>query len=83
MRTAFAKWSRAGHVVSVGDAFTFRMINDIVLVTASSFFQFYESPEHPATTKPLQIANQYLARFLEPYLSQEYLRQHNRSRVNQ
>lgn len=72
MRAAFAKWVRSGHVTTVGDAFTFRMINDIVLVTASSFFQFYESPERPATTKPLQIANQYLARFLQPYLTPEY-----------
>ncbi|MGZ3660026.1 MAG: TetR/AcrR family transcriptional regulator, partial [Bdellovibrionota bacterium] len=72
MRTAFARWVRDGHVTTVGDAFTFRMINDIVLVTASSFFQFYESPERPATTKPLQLANQYLARFLQPYFSPEY-----------
>jgi AcrR family transcriptional regulator len=72
MRAAFAKWLRDGHVNRVGDAFTFRMINDIVLVTASSFFQFYESPDRPATTKPLQLANQYLARFLLPYLSAEY-----------
>ena len=72
MRAAFAKWVRDGYVTTVGDAFTFRMINDIVLVTASSFFQFYESPERPATNKPLQIANQYLARFLQPYLTPEY-----------
>src|SRR4030095_12638788 len=48
MRAAFAQWVRAGHVTAVGDSFTFRMICDIVLVTASSFFQFYESPEKPA-----------------------------------
>jgi len=72
MRAAFAKWVRDGHVTTVGDAFTFRMINDIVLVTASSFFQFYESPDRPATNKPLQLANQYLARFLQPYLTPEY-----------
>ncbi|HEY8279660.1 MAG TPA: TetR/AcrR family transcriptional regulator [Bdellovibrionota bacterium] len=75
MRAAFHKWVRKGHVTTVGDAFTFRMINDIVLVTASSFFQFYESPERPATTKPLQLANQYLARFLEPYFTPDYARQ--------
>ncbi len=74
MRAAFGKWVRSGHVTTVGDAFTFRMINDIVLVTASSFFQFYESPEKPATEKPLQLANQYLARFLAPYLTPEYAR---------
>jgi AcrR family transcriptional regulator len=72
MRAAFAQWVRDGHVTTVGDAFTFRMISDIVLVTASSFFQFYESPERPATTKPLQLANQYLARFLLPYLTPKY-----------
>jgi AcrR family transcriptional regulator len=72
MRAAVAKWVRAGHLAPVGDAFTFRMISDIVLVTASSFFQFYESPERPATTKPLQVANQYLARFLLPYLTPAY-----------
>ncbi len=74
MRAAFSKWGKDGHVTTVGDAFTFRMINDIVLVTASSFFQFYESPDRPATNKPLQLANQYLARFLLPYLSPEYLK---------
>lgn len=74
MRSAFAKWVRDGHVITVGDAFTFRMINDIVLITASSFFQFYESPDRPATNKPLQLANQYLARFLQPYLTPEYSR---------
>jgi AcrR family transcriptional regulator len=72
MRTAFGHWVRDGHVTTVGDAFTFRMINDIVLVTASSFFQFYESPERPATTKPLQLANQYMGRFLQPYLTPAY-----------
>ena len=72
MRAAFTKWVRAGHVTTVGDAFTFRMINDIVLVTASSFFQFYESADRPATNKPLQIANEYMARFLLPYLTPEY-----------
>lgn len=72
MRTAFAKWVRAGHVKTVGDAFTFRMINDIVLVTASSFFQFYESPDRPATTMPLQLAKRYIGRFLEPYLAPAY-----------
>ena len=75
MRAAFAKWVRDGYLNAVGDAFTFRIINDIVLVTASSFFQFYESPDRPATTKPLQIANQYLARFLLPYLTPRYARQ--------
>ncbi len=74
MRAAFAQWLRDGYVTAVGDAFTFRMINDIVLVTASSFFQFYESPDRPATNKPLQLANQYLARFLLPYLSPEYVK---------
>lgn len=74
MRAAFAKWSRDGYVTNVGDAFTFRIINDIVLITASSFFQFYESPNRPATTKPLQLANQYLAQFLKPYLAPDYVR---------
>ena len=72
MRAAFAKWVRAGYLKDLGDAATFRMVSDIALITASSFFQFYESPERPATRKPLQLANQYLARFLAPYCQADY-----------
>jgi hypothetical protein len=68
MRLAYAKWRKLGLMKPLPDAATTRVVADIVLVTASSFFQFYESAERPATRKPLLSANNYLATFLRPYL---------------
>jgi AcrR family transcriptional regulator len=72
MRAAYAKWVKNGLMIPQNDPQTMRMIADVILVTASSFFQFYESPERPATRKPLQLSKQYLSRFLLPYLRPEH-----------
>ena len=68
MRAAHKKWVKSGLMIPLRDRTTVRVICDVVLVTASSFFQFYESAEKPAKEKPLQLAKQYMACFLEPYL---------------
>lgn len=72
MKAAYAKWVRNNLMNAIDSAEKLRVVSDILLVTASSFFQFYESIEKPATNRPLQMARQYLFHFLHPYLTKEY-----------
>lgn len=46
---------------------TIQMISDTVLITSSSFLQFFESPEKPATRRSLHAGLVHLLLFLLPY----------------
>lgn len=72
MRGMYAKWVRNHFMKSIRDPEAMRMVGDIVLITASSFFQFYETIDKPATEKPLKMANKYLMYFLSPYFTADY-----------
>lgn len=72
MKVAYARWAKAGWVSRRLDPVAMQTLSDLTLLTASSFFQFYESAEKPATRVPLTFAKQYLARFLSPYFTESY-----------
>ena len=72
MRAAYAKWVKKGFMKPMNDSQAMRIVGDIVLITASSFFQFYETIDRPATERPLKLANQYLIHFLLPHFTAEY-----------
>lgn len=72
MKAAYARWAKQGYLVRVMDAESIVVLRDLVLLTASSFFQFYESAEKPATKKTLRMARVYLAAILLPYFTPTY-----------
>ncbi len=74
MRAAYAKWVKSGFMKPMPDSNTMRIVGDIVLITASSFFQFYETIDRPATERPLKLANQYLIHFLLSHFTPDYAR---------
>jgi AcrR family transcriptional regulator len=61
-------WIRRGTMKPVGSK-TLRMIVEVLLVTSSARFQFFESVEKPATRKPSSSVARGIALFLEPYLT--------------
>jgi AcrR family transcriptional regulator len=72
MKAAYARWAKQGHMERLADPHAMVVLRDLVLLTASSFFQFYESAEKPATKRTLRLARDYLAAFLSPYFSASY-----------
>jgi AcrR family transcriptional regulator len=72
MKAAHVRWVKRGWMLPIRNAQALRSLNDLLLVTASSFFQFYESSDKPATRRPLLLAQQYMLEFLSPHLSAEY-----------
>jgi AcrR family transcriptional regulator len=72
MKAAYAGWAKSGYMLRIQDERSMRVLSDLVLLTASSFFQFYESPEKPATVRPLRLGKEYLGRVLAPYFGPKY-----------
>jgi AcrR family transcriptional regulator len=75
MKVAYVSWTKQAWMVKIEDPNSLQILSDLVLVTASSFFQFYESGDRPASRRPVQLANQYMQRFLQPYFSEKYLKE--------
>lgn len=72
MKASYARWAKQGAMLRLSDPHTIMVLRDLVLLTASSFFQFYESAEKPATKRTLRMARDYLSSFLMPYFSPAY-----------
>lgn len=72
MKAAYAGWAKGGWMMRISDAQSMRVLSDLVLLTASSFFQFYESVEKPATVRPLRLGKEYLGRVLLPHFTPKY-----------
>jgi AcrR family transcriptional regulator len=72
MKAAYAGWFKGGWMLRIEDERSMRVLSDLVLLTASSFFQFYESVEKPATVRPLRLGKEYLGRVLLPYFGPGY-----------
>lgn len=83
MKQAYAIWVKKGWMHPIRDAATLRSVSDMVLITASSFFQFYEGVDKPATRRPLTLATDYLIHFLEPHLTESYLAEIGKAKVPQ
>ena len=67
LNATYARWVKSGVMRKVDDPSELKMISDVVLITSSSFLQFYESPEKPATRRSLRQGVDHILRLLLPY----------------
>lgn len=63
----YGHWVKKGVLRKLDDPKEMQMIADIILGTSSWFFQFFESPEKPATRKSVKTGVDHILRFLLPY----------------
>lgn len=66
----YKQWVKSDVMVPLKDPKEVQMISDLVLITSISLFQFFESPEQPASKKHLKLGTQHIARLLRPYHSE-------------
>lgn len=71
LQSMYAHWIKTGVMKKPANSREMQMIGDTVLITSSSFLQFFESPEKPATRRSLRAGIEHLAVFLLPYHSTE------------
>lgn len=67
LQAHYTYWVKTGVMRKVNDPREMQMIADLVLITSSSFLQFFESPEKPAGKKTLREGSNHLLRLLLPY----------------
>lgn len=67
LQAMYAHWMKDGVMHKISDPREMQMISDTVLITSSSFLQFFESPEKPATRRSLRTGLEHLLLFLLPY----------------
>ncbi|MCM2281115.1 MAG: TetR/AcrR family transcriptional regulator [Bdellovibrionaceae bacterium] len=67
LQATYGHWVKAGIMKKVSDPKEMQMISDVVLITSSSFLQFFESPEKPASRKSVKQGVHHIARLLSPY----------------
>lgn len=67
LQATYGHWVKAGIMRKVSDPREMQMISDVVLITSSSFLQFFESPERPASRRSVKVGVQHIARLLLPY----------------
>jgi AcrR family transcriptional regulator len=60
-------WVKAGVMKKIDNPREMQMISDTVLITSSSFLQFFESPEKAATRRSLRVGIEHILLFLLPY----------------
>ncbi len=81
LQAMYVSWVKAGMMRKIDDASEMRemremremqMISDTVLITSSSFLQFFESPERPATRRSIKTGVEHLLLFLLPYHTPQY-----------
>lgn len=69
LQATYGHWVKAGIMRKVSDPKEMQMISDVVLITSSSFLQFFESPERPASRRSVKQGVHHIARLLLPYHS--------------
>ncbi len=67
MLAVYAQWVRKGWMRSVRDPRELAFIAETVLITSSSFLNFFESAEKPARNRYISMGVEYILRFLQPY----------------
>lgn len=67
LQARYLAWVKAGVMKKLTDPDEMQMIADVVLITSSSFLQFYESRERPASNKAIKTGVRHIARLLLPY----------------
>ena len=69
LQAHYSYWVKNGIMRKVNDPKEMRMISDLVMITSSSFLQFFESAEKPAGKRTLRDGSNHLLRLLLPYHS--------------
>jgi AcrR family transcriptional regulator len=72
LQSMYGQWVKAGVMRQIEDPREMQMISDTVLITSSSFLQFFESLEKPATRRSLRTGLEHLLIFLLPYHTAAY-----------
>ncbi len=72
LQAMYGQWVKDGVMRKISDAREMQMISDTVLITSSSFLQFFESPEKPATRRSLRTGLEHLLLFLMPYHTESH-----------
>lgn len=67
LQAHYSYWVKNGIMKRVDDPREMRMISDLVMITSSSFLQFFESAEKPAGKRTLKDGSNHLLRLLLPY----------------
>jgi AcrR family transcriptional regulator len=67
LKATYVYWVKTGVMKKITDPGEMRMISEVVLITGSSFLQFYESSDKPATRKSLKNGVDHILRLLLPY----------------
>lgn len=63
----YSQWVRQGWMRAVTDKNELQFISDTILITSTSFLNFYESAAKPARNRSVKIGAEYILRLLEPY----------------
>ena len=63
----YLHWVQSGSMRKISDPAEMKMISDIVLITSSSYLQFYEAPDKPGTRRALRQGVDHILRLLLPY----------------
>ena len=67
LTATYSVWVKNDVMKQIKESGEMRMISDVVLITSSSFLQFYESPARPASRRSLRQGIEHILRFLMPY----------------
>lgn len=67
LRAMYGEWVKSGVMRELLDPREMQMVSDTVLITSSSFLQFFESPQKPATRRTLRTGLEHLLIFLLPF----------------
>ncbi|HVK61130.1 MAG TPA: TetR/AcrR family transcriptional regulator [Bdellovibrionales bacterium] len=72
LQASYHHWVKAGVMKKIEDPKEMKMIADLVLMTCSSFLQFFESPDKPATRRTLREGLEHILRLLLPYHTESH-----------
>lgn len=67
LQARYLSWVKDGIMRKLSDPDEMQMIADVVLITSSSFLQFYEIRERPASNRAIKTGVRHIARLLLPY----------------
>jgi AcrR family transcriptional regulator len=67
LQATYNHWVKDGVMRKISKPREMQMISDTVLITSSSFLQFFESPEKPATRRSMRVGVEHILLFLLPY----------------
>ena len=67
LKAYYGQWVKTKMMVPITNTEEMQMVIDVVLITSSTFLQFFESKEKPATRRFLKIGYRHVMRFLLNY----------------